>query len=179
MMGRAGAAFRRRLLEKGAWELWVTALGELPSDPAVRAKFELEPGPYTFLEGFGGATWPAVWSWDNPSCHGGTKPGTRQALLERMGMAAAERFPLPVRSSDLHQLVEHTHARLVAAFEKWYHYDPQPYDLRDYKAKLEHLFYNDPTVASPGVIMENMKHLPETCRQVKAARGGKIPKKWR
>lgn len=77
------------------------------------------------------------------------------------------------------QLVEHARARLVVAFEKWFHYDPQPNNLRVHKAKLEDLFFNDPTVAAPSDIMENMMHLPETCRQVIAACGGKIPKKWR
>ena len=155
--------------EKG--RLWRDTLGPVPRSDEERCRFELEPTPV------GGwlppqppgipPGWPPILSFDNPSIH------------DKLGLPAHQRFPLPVRSSDIHKTVEHTHARLGAAFERWYYADPQVYPVAAYKGVLEQIFKTDPGVASAATIMKDVCTIPGLAAMIIARGGGEVPKEFR
>jgi hypothetical protein len=95
-------------------------------------------------------------------------------------LEAPDHFELPSNSCDIHRVIEHTHARLVAAFNDWLYHDPSDMlTMDDYKRKLEELFYNDPSVASPAVIMGDVATLPELYEEIISKEGGWAAKAFR
>ena len=134
--------------------LWVKTLGTVPKGPE-RLKYE-QARP----EGGWSPIWFPVWSFDNPSIHGGSRPGTREPFLRALGLPDAEVFPLPVHSSDIHKPVEHTHARVVTSFESEYYDDPQPHTLATYKDRFKGKFESDPSVARAEVIAADVHSRP-------------------
>ncbi len=155
--------------KRAAWE---AALGLVPFPAQERQRFELAcmpPGGWPW-------EWKPIWSFDNPSIHGGVGGAL---VLQALGIPKAQHFELTVRSSDIHKVIEHTHARLVGQFEDWYYIDPQPYELSVYKGVLEQLFYTRYEVASAEVIMEDVQSMPGTLAKVISAAGGEIGKPWR
>ncbi len=169
---RAQEAFVGKMRDPANVQLWQEALGPVPTDPAERSRFEMGPMP----EGGWPDFWSPIWSFDNPSIHGG--PGG-SSVLEALGISQADHFELPVRSSDIHKVIEHTHARLVIKFEEWYYYDPQQYELRAYKVVFERCFYDAACVASANVIMKDVLSIPRLAAKVVAERGGEVPKRFR
>lgn len=102
-----------------------------------------------------------------------------QGLLATLGLPQAEVFDLPVRSSDIHKVIEHMHGRLEQAFDSWFYFDPQPYPLSAYKGVVKNLFYHREGVASPAVIEGDVRTLPATLEAIAARGGGEIPKPLR
>ena len=146
-------------------------LGDWPFPNEERSRFEQAPMPPG-----GWLGWLPIRSFDNPNIHGGTKAEAIKAALQ---WDDAEVFQLPVRSSDIHKVIEHTPARLVGAFQRWYYDNLTECPLSEYKRKLEELFYKDPSVASPDVIRADVESLPYTYRQVVEKQGGEISKAYR
>ena len=155
--------------EKG--KLWRDTLGPVPASDAERCRFELEPTPLGGWQGDCSPGMPAGWlpilSFDNPSIH------------DKLGLPAHRRFPLSTRSSDIHKVVEHTHARLVKAFEQWYYVDPQVYTVAAYKGVIERIFKTDPGVASAKTIMNDVRTIPGLAAEIIARGGGEVPKVFR
>lgn len=139
---------------------------------AERARFEVGPRPPKGCED----VWYPIWSFDNPNIRGGL---SALSVLEATGWTEADLFPLPARSSDIHKVIEHTHARLSEAFHKWYYNDRRLHSLRRYKVVYEEFFYTDPAVASADVIMGDVVGLTATLLKIAQAKGGEIPKKYR
>lgn len=123
--------------------------------------------------------WFPIWSFDNPSIHGGNRPGTRDPFLASLRLTEAEVFPLPAHSSDIHKVVEHTHARGVRSFEAQYYSDPRVLSVPTYKRMFQEAFEKDPSVASPEVIEADVRGLVETMAAVGVKKGGEIPKRLR
>ncbi len=170
---RAVAAFNNRLRQDAAaHQTWSDALGPVPRSEAERARFEMGPRP---PKGWP-AVWHPIWSFDNPNIHGGL---SALSVLEAMEWTEANNFPLPACSSDIHKVIEHTHARLTAAFFKWYYNDRRLHSLRRYKVVHEEFFYTNPAVASADVIMGDVMSLTTTLLKIAEAKGGEIPKKYR
>lgn len=185
-MRRAVAAFWKQLTkprdpdddeDKGNMARWVGALGRVPRGEEERGKFVPEGTPSP--PGGWARLWFPVWSFDNPSIHGGTGGKQLEAVLSRIGLPAAEVFDLPVHSSDMHKVVEHTHSRIVDAFEDWFYSNPKPYPLAAYKEVIKLLFYDDPGVAAPNVIEGDVCTLPLTLEAIAAVEGREIPKRLR
>lgn len=151
---------------------WVTTLGPVPKG-AERLKYELARP-----EGWS-PVWFPIWSFDNPSIHGGNRPGTLDPFLASLGLSAAEVFPLPAHSSDIHKVVEHTHARGVKSFEEQYYGDPRILTVPTYKRIFQECFEKDPAVASPEVIAADVQSLVATMAAVAVKEGGEIPKRLR
>jgi hypothetical protein len=77
-------------------------------------------------------------------------------------------------------VIEHTHATIVAAFNDWLYHDPSDtFTLDDYKPQLEELFYNDPSVAPPEVIIGDVATLPELYEDIISKEGGWAAKAFR
>lgn len=121
--------------------------------------------------------WNPIFSYDNPPAHGGV---TGKKVMEALDLQAADHFELPPNSCDIHRVIEHTHARLVAAFNDWLYRDPsEVFTMSDYKQKLEELFYKHPPVASPEVIMADVQDLPKLFQEVIEKKGGWASKAFR
>lgn len=172
MMKRAMNAFWQKLAEPANLLKWVTLLLPVPKG-AKRWKYEL-----ACPEGWS-PVWFPIWSFDNPSIHGGNRPGTRAAFLGSLGLPDAEAFPLPAHSSDIHKVVEHTHDRGVRSFETKYYQDPHILSVPTYKRMFQEGFEKDPSVASPEVIEAGVRLLVETMAAVAVKKGGEIPKRLR
>lgn len=177
-MKRARAAFYRR---RGSFPhrlRWNVELG-LPLYGKSRERFEM-PRPKgapakDWEDGWLG--WDPIFSFDNPSAHGG-KGG--KLVLPALQLDASDHFELPSNSPDIHRVIERTHARLVGAFNDWlYHDASDAFSMADYMAKLEDLFYNEPGVASRQVIMADVVKLPELYENVIANEGGWADKAFR
>lgn len=170
---RARLAFFNKVKQDPvALQTWRDALGPLPRSAAQRARFEVGPRP---PKGWRDAWYP-IWSFDNPNIHGGL---SALSVLEAMEWNEADIFPLPARSSDIHKVIEHTHARLTEAFHKWHYNDRRLHSLRRYKVVHEEFFYTNPAVASADVIMGDVKGLTTTLLEIAKAKGGEIRKKYR
>jgi hypothetical protein len=176
-MKRARAAFYKKqgiFANRCRWnfELGTPLCGE------ARQRFELplpEGSSLNWDEGWLG--WHPIFSFDNPPAHGG-EGGKR--VLPALQLEAPDHFELPSNSCDIHRVIEHTHARLVAAFNDWLYHDPSDMlTMDDYKRKLEELFYNDPSVASPAVIMGDVATLPELYEEIISKEGGWAAKAFR
>lgn len=167
---RAEKAFYDKL--RRMRDVWEQALGPCPFPDQQRQRFELASMPPGGWPG----DWSPIWSFDKPNIHGGKEARSVMAALK---WDAADIFQLPVRSSDIHKVIEHTHSRLVRAFDDWYYVNLTEYPLSKYKEKLEELFYHDPSVASASVIFDDVNSLPHTYRQVVERHGGEIPKAFR
>jgi hypothetical protein len=126
-------------------KVWLDLLGPVPASDAERSRFELQPSPPGGWRNF----WSPIWSFDNPSIHG---EKSAQAILQHMNWTAADIFPLPAWSSDIHKVIEHTHSRLVDVFFTWYYNDRKLHSVRRHKAELEETFHNHPVEASADVI---------------------------
>ena len=96
--------------------------------------------------------------------------------MPALQLEAQDHFELPSNSCDMHRVIEHTHARLAAAFNDWL---CDRFTMDDYKRKLEELFYSDPRVASAGVIMGDVATLPELYEEIIAKEGGWAAKAFR
>lgn len=90
-----------------------------------------------------------IYSFDHPPIHGGKKPGV---IMHALGLTLQDHLMLPSHSCDIHRVIEHTHARLVDAFQRWLYVDSKAYNLDTYKRALEFLFYHGNGVAAASVI---------------------------
>jgi hypothetical protein len=155
-MKRAQRAVEVQLQEPTARQLWEEKVGKL-----------------------GTAGCGPIYSFDHPPIHGGKKPGVVMCAL---GLTLRDHLMLPTHSCDIHRVIEHTHARLVDAFQKWMYDDSTAYNLDTYKRALEFLFYHGNGVAAASVIESDVlgtrgKHgLAELFEEV-ARLGGACPEK--
>lgn len=152
-MKRAQQAVYKKLQDAQAREVWERAVGRwgVPgNDP--------------------------IFSFDHPNIHGGNKPGI---IMAAMGLTRASHFMLPANSCDIHKIIEHLHARLVGAFQKWLYEDSTKYNLDVYKRRLEQIFYTCPEIASPPVIQKEVNSLPALFQELIDIKGAWPPKAWR
>ena len=152
-MKRAKQAVEARLQDPALRELWEKAVGTL-----------------------GQAGCGPIYSFDHPNIHGGKKP---QVIMRALGLTLADHFMLPTHSCDIHRVIEHTHARLVRAFQNWLYDDSTKYNLATYKAVLEQLFYFGTVVAQPAVIAKDVKGLPKLFEELVKIGGAWPPKHFR
>ena len=117
-----------------------------------------------------------IYSFDHPNIHGGQNP---QPVMSALNLTVADHLMLPTHSCDIHKVIEHTHARLVGAFQRWLYDDSTPYNLAVYKRNLEGLFYVGKGVAQPKEISEDVKSLPELFRELIKLKGAWPPKHFR
>lgn len=169
------AVYDKLLRDPEARRLWQEALGPCPQGEKRQPYEVAAPPPGKWREP-PYDDWEPIWSFDHPNIHGGK---TGAAVLTALGLQEPDHFQLTHNSSDIHCVIEHTHARLVAAFQKWLYEDCQAYDLDHYKVGLKRLFYEQPEVASPNVIFRDVKKLPELFEQVIEVKGGHPPKRFR
>lgn len=90
-------------------ELWEALLGPVPTSWAEHSRFELQPVPAGGWQKF----WQPICSCDNPSIHGGIQA---TAIARGLRLKDTDPFSLPAHSSEIHDVVEHGHARLTDAF---------------------------------------------------------------
>jgi len=111
-----------------------------------------------------------LYSYDNDKVHMG-------ADLTEVGIMPGDRFALPPCSSDMHKVVEHTHAWLQGQMQKWLE-DMEEHRLTAdaCKLKLQHLVDSKLKQSS---IAADVASLKDTYRAIIAARGGYPPKKYR
>lgn len=171
-MTRASKKVYDMLLDSQHRQKWEDALGICPGDDHIRRQYQLTSAP---KEGWCSG-WEPIWSFDHPNIHGGRDGAS---VLEALGLNAADHFPLPANSCDLHKVIEHTHARLVGSFQRWLYADCQEYDMSTYKEKLKALFYTDASVAHSSVISADIATMPELCDQIVEVKGGWPPKAFR
>jgi hypothetical protein len=175
-MGRAQNAFWRLLEDPANLAKWVTTLGAAPSG-FIRQVYEegkaAGPGVSCPVP-----LWFPIWSFDNPGIHGGKGTPLSQVLAS-IGLGDTEKFNLPVHSSDIHKVIEHTHARLVGSFCKLYESDIQPQKVGEYKSILRKLFYTKSSIASAKVIHGDVMSLRATLEKILENQGGEIPKPLR
>ena len=98
------------------------------------------------------------------------------SIHDKMGLPALRHFPLSAHNSNVHGVVERTHAHLMAAFERWYYADPQVYLVASFKGMLEGIFKTDPGVASAATIMKDERTIPGHAGKIIARGGGEVPK---
>ena len=179
-MRRAVQAFYQRVLDPSTLGRWVVILG-LPcfllrssnNADSVFAKLHGERARDQLCKLFA-----PQFSFDRASIHGGRSTRGALEVLQAIGLRLSEFFDLPPRSgADMHCVIEHTHARLLQAFQQWLALGAplrgaQP--VHSYKAVLEHLFYNCPSVAQPAVIEEDVRRLPYVLMMVAAHGGGEV-----
>lgn len=139
-------------------------------DPAVRARWEQQVGPWGLPEN------DPIFSFDNPNIHGGRDP---MKIMKPLRLDLDSHFELPANSSDIHKVIEHTHGRLVKVFQDWLYADSTKYSLPTYKTALEQIFYKWDSVASHTVIDKDVKSLPALFAEVVRLEGGWPKKCWR
>ena len=155
---------------------WEETLGPVPVGEE-RLKYELHPSP----AGGYAPYWGPIYSFDNPSIHGG-KAGspTHEAVLQAIGLARCEVFDLPVRSSDIHKVVEHAHGRVQEVFNRWFYNDPTPYEIRGVKNMVLGAVYEPQyKVTPPEVIAPDTDSLIATSVGIAVRAGGEIPQPLR
>ncbi len=176
-LGRAQDAFWRLLEQPANVAKWVTALGAAPAG-FIRQVFEegkaAGPGVSCPVP-----MWFPMWSFDNPGIHGGKGGKPWNDFVSMANLRATEIFDLPVRSSDIHKVIEHTHARLVKSFYKVYDSNLQSTPISFYKDVLRNHFYTNPWVASAKVIRGDVESLRATLHKIVEKKGGEIPKPMR
>lgn len=171
-MGRARQKFYGLLSQSQHRWHWELGLGPVV-EGAARARYEMAPAP---PGGWQAEEWSPIWSFDNPNIHGGPGGGS---VLQALGLEAADHFELPINSCDIHRVIEHTHARLVGAFDRQFYDDMCDQSLGTHKEILDRLFYSDVSVASPEVIVGDVQKLPELFSEIIEHQGGWPPKCFR
>ncbi len=114
-----------------------------------------------------------LYSFDNDRIH------TVVEVLASLQINKRNRVPLPANSPDLHGVVERCIARLKRAFQQWLYDHPAARTMEEYQQALKHLFFNDPTVASPRVINKQVEAMPKVYAAVVAAKGDHPPKRFK
>jgi hypothetical protein len=99
-----------------------------------------------------------------------------QQLLKGMGWKVGMRQPLPNYSPDLHQVIEHSHARAVAAWDKWLYQQPASLKPKQYRVKFEQIFKQQCTKE---IINADVERLPEVYKWVAEHGGDWAPRKLR
>jgi hypothetical protein len=111
-----------------------------------------------------------MYSWDNDKIHKG-------ADLEEVGFEEGDRFPLPELSSDMHKVVEHCHAWLDRAMQRWLEeQEDEQLTGQQCMDELVRLFEQELPLEG---IRKDVKSLKDTYRAVVAAAGGNVPAKFR
>lgn len=111
-MRRASEAFRAKMQQPGNWEKWCKVLGAAPVG-VERDKYAQLPKPSKGLPFFLSPSF----SWDNPSVHGGKGGPAYDAFVKGLGLTHPNFFNLPVRSSYIHEVIEHARVRFVDSFQ--------------------------------------------------------------
>lgn len=110
------------------------------------------------------------YSWDNDRIHEG-------ADVEKVGITAEDRYPLPALSSDMHKVIENVHAWLQQQMELYL--EEQGDDALDVdacKAHLQSLFMDHYKLQS---IQANVDSLRDTYEAIVLAGGGYIAARHR
>lgn len=102
-----------------------------------------------------------------------------KAMLQKMGWSVDMRQPLSKYSPDLHQVIEHSHARALEAFQQWLYWNPGVKTTKIYKDKFEALFKEQCTKE---IIAADVQRLPKVYQWVKDHHGDWAPRsvavKW-
>ncbi len=115
----------------------------------------------------------ARYSFDGASAHWSVE------VLERLGIVGDVRFPLPVKSPDMHQAIEHVFGRLKPKIRIWLYHHPAKRDVAQYMAQVEELFWKDKEVAGLDAVEGDVARLHGCYQKVIDCKGGEIPKPWR
>jgi hypothetical protein len=111
-----------------------------------------------------------LYSWDNDKIHKG-------ADLEGVGFEEGDRFPLPELSSDMHKVVEHCHAWLDAAMQRWLEeHEDEQLTGQQCMDELVRLFEEELPLEG---IRKDVNSLNATYKAVIAAEGGYVEAKFR
>jgi len=116
-------------------------------------------------------------SFDNTAIHeAGFEKQDFEGLLQQMGWHVGMRFPLSKYSPDLHQVIEHTHARATAAFSKWLYWHPGKRSPEVYREQFERLYKQQCTKE---IIAADVHNLPNVYNWVKDHHGDWAPRALR
>lgn len=99
-----------------------------------------------------------------------------KGMLQEMGWTVEMRQPLSKYSPDLHQVIEHSHARATTAFKKWLYENPGVKAPKVYRDKFEEIFKGECTKE---VINADVQRLPLVYKWVKEHHGDWAPRSLR
>ena len=174
LLGRAQDAFWRQLEQPANVARWETTPGAAPGG-FIRHAFEegKAAGPCVSCPL---PAWFPITSFDNPGIHGGKGGKPWNEFLSMVNLHATNIFDLPVRSSDIHKVIEHVHARLLKSFYKVYESNVLSAPMTVNKELLGNPFYTSPSAVSAKVIHGDVESLRDTLQKIVEKQGGENPK---
>lgn len=108
--------------------------------------------------------WEPIYSLDGPSIH--------VRALDNLDFVfeGQNKFPLPPHSADIHKVIEHVHANLSTAMDKWAVREGRGKSAEEFREHYKSLFYK----LSASAIQKDILSLPDTLRIIKTPvnRGG-------
>lgn len=136
-----------------------------PTIQAATAKLKQHP-EYKRLKRLHGDQVKPIFSFDSAKHHTSSK---LQDFLPA-SFDGTCKFPLPAYSPDIHRVIEHSHARAQAAFEKWlYSYNVPGLTVDDYMREYERIYREQCNVE---VIAADVAGLPELFDNIINNNGG-------